>query len=485
MHGQSRNFRQNVRKALADAQLQKALNRIRTGFIAKRREAADKLPEFEALRDQAVAIKNHTLENLDIYLQQFEQQVQARGGHVHWCETPQQARDTILKICQDKQARTVTKGKSMVTEEIALNDWLSSHAVEPVETDLGEYIIQLRHETPSHIVAPAIHVNKEQVAETFRDHHRDGFDTGRDLEEPVALLGEARDVLREKFIRADVGITGANFLIAETGSTVIVTNEGNGDLTQTLAKTHIVVAGLEKMVPTLDDASTLMRILARSATGQEMSVYTSFSTGPRREEDPDGPEDFHVVLLDNGRSALLGGEFQDILRCIRCGACLNHCPVYAAIGGHAYGGVYTGPVGAVLTPVFDGLPVAHDLPKASTFCGRCEAVCPMRIPLPDLMRRWREQARRQGLDSRLSRLGLQLWAFFARRPALYHRLTALKAGLLGRLGRRKGRFSSLPAAAGWTQNRDFPAPQGRTFQQLWDEKNGAREARPGHSEAAE
>src|SRR3954453_9377728 len=262
--------------------------------------------------------------------------------------------------------------------------------LEPVETDLGEYIIQLRKEAPSHIIAPAVHLNKEDVAESFMKAHT-LLDPHRSLEEPRALVNEAREMLRQKFLAADVGITGANFLIAETGSTGIVTNEGNGDLTQTLPRVHIVLASLEKVVPTLEDATTILRVLARSATGQEFSAYTTFSTGPRRPEDLDGPEEFHVVLLDNGRSAMLGTEFQDMLRCIRCGACMNHCPVYGVVGGHAYGWVYPGPMGAVLTPSLIGVDKSGHLPNASTFCGRFESVCPMRIPLPKMMRHWRER----------------------------------------------------------------------------------------------
>ena len=284
----------------------------------------------------------------------------------------------------------MTKGKTMIGEEIDLNDYLEANGITPVETDLGEYIIQLRDEPPSHLIAPAIHLIKEQVAETFRAAHTD-LDPKRPLSEAPALLAEARAMLRSRFLAADVGITGANFLVAETGTSIIVTNEGNGDLTQTLPKIHIVLAWLEKVVPTLEDAATILRVLARSATGQEMSVYTTVSTGPRRPDDLDGPEQYHVVLLDNGRSRMLGSEFHDMLRCIRCGACLNHCPVYHAVGGHAYGWVYSGPIGAVLTPSLLGIEEAGHLPNASTFCGRCESVCPMRIPLPKMMRHWRER----------------------------------------------------------------------------------------------
>ncbi|HDL17018.1 MAG TPA: lactate utilization protein, partial [Rhizobiales bacterium] len=274
-------------------------------------------------------------------------------------------------------------------------------------------------------------------------------------------------VLRDGFLAADVGITGANLLIAETGSSVIVTNEGNGDLTQCLPRVHIVIASIEKAVPTLEDANTILRILARSATGQECSTYTTYSTGPKRSGDPDGPEEFHVVLLDNGRTEMLGGEFHDMLRCIRCGACMNHCPVYGAVGGHAYGWVYPGPMGAVLTPSLIGIDEAGHLPNASTFCGRCEAVCPMRIPLPKLMRHWRMREYEKGNTPARYRWGLKLWAFAARRPWLYHALAGLGASLLARIGKRRGRFRSLPMAGEWTRHRDLPAPQGKTFQQLW------------------
>jgi L-lactate dehydrogenase complex protein LldF len=360
----------------------------------------------------------------------------------------------------------VTKGKSMIAEEIGINPYLEAHGIEPVETDLGEHIIQLRDEPPSHIIAPAIHVDLKGIAETFREHHT-GYDPDRPLDDPPVMLAEAREILRDKFLAADVGITGANFLIAETGSTVIVTNEGNGDLTQTLPKAHIVLASLEKVVPTLEDVAVLLRVLARSATGQEMSVYTTLSTGPRRADDLDGPGQFHVVLLDNGRSGMIGGPLQDILRCIRCGACMNNCPVYKQIGGHAYGWVYPGPIGAVLTPSLIGVEESAHLPNATPLCGKCEEVCPVRIPLPRLMRHWREREFERHLTPRAARYGLGLWAWVARRPALYHFGARLVVGLLGRLGRRRGRFRHLPGAAGWTAARDMPAPEGKTFQQLW------------------
>ena len=459
-------FKENAHAALADVELQRSLEVLETNFIGRRKQVADKLPEFDALRDAARDIKNHTLAHLDLYLEEYERRVVAQGGHVHYAVTAADARSIILDICRAADAKLVTKGKSMIAEEVGLDDFLAEHSITPVETDLGEYIIQIRHEMPSHIIAPALHLSKAQVEADFRRVHTN-LPADRNLDEPEALLAEARAVLREKFLAADVGITGANFLVAETGTSIIVTNEGNGDLTQTLPKVHIVLTSIEKLVPTLEDVAEFLRVLARSATGQEMSVYTTLSTGPRRPGDPDGPREYHVVLLDNGRSAMLGGQFRDMLRCIRCGACMNHCPVYQAVGGHAYGWVYPGPMGAVLTPSLIGIDKAGHLPNASTFCGRCEEVCPVRIPLPKLMRFWREREFERQLSPATVRTGLALWAFFARRPWLYGIATDLAARALALVGRAHGRFRWLPFARGWTDQRDFPAPQGATFQSQW------------------
>ena len=469
MRATSRNFEDNARAGLANDNLQQALGLAQTGFPLRRRLAINRLPEFEALRETGRSIKDHTLEYLDFYLEFYESKVLASGGKVHWASTPQEACNAVLQICRSVGAKTVAKGKSMVAEEVGLNEFLEQNGITPVETDLGEYIIQLRHEPPSHIIAPAIHLIKEQVAETFRAEHR-SLDPDRSLAEPRQMCDEARAILRPHFLAADVGITGANFLVAETGSSIIVTNEGNGDLTQTLPRVHIVMTSLEKLVPTLEDAGTLLRLLARSATGQEFSSYTTISTGPRRAEDLDGPEQYHVVLLDNGRSALIGGEFQDMLRCIRCSACINHCPVYTAIGGHAYGWVYPGPMGAVLTPSLIGIEAAGHLPNASTFCGRCESVCPVKIPLPKMMRSWREREFAAKLSPPVFRTGLSLWAWIARRPALYHVLVEVASRALGWAGRGRGRFRALPLANGWTAVRDLPAPEGRSFQSLWAER---------------
>ncbi len=455
-------FKENAHKALGNAGLQKALARSGPSFIARRTAAVAGLPEFEQLRDVARDIKNHALAYLDFYLEEYERNVIASGGTVHWCADAAAARDAVLAICQKAGARTVTKGKSMIGEEIAVNEHLEKHGITPVETDLGEYIIQLRHELPSHIIAPAFHLNMEDWEAAFRKAHTD-LPADRVFAERRDILTEARTRLREKFLAADVGITGANFLIAETGSSVIVTNEGNGDLTQTLPRVHIVLASIEKCVPTIEDCTSLLRVLARSATGQDFSVYTTFSTGARRPGDLDGPEEYHVILIDNGRSGMIGTEFQDMLRCIRCAACMNHCPVYGAVGGHAYGWVYPGPMGSVLTPSLVGVQEAGHLPNASTFCGKCESVCPVRIPLPKLMRHWREREFERHLTPTTVRTNLGLWAFLARRPQLYRMATGLAVRALRWMARGRGHFTGLPLARGWTAGRDLPAPEGETF----------------------
>lgn len=464
-------FGANVRKALGDVTLQKALGRAKQGFILKRSKAVEALPEFEAIRATAKAIKDHTLAHLDHYLEKFEAQVAASGGQVHWAETPADLARIVTEIARTSGGRKVLKGKSMIGEEAEVNEALAEAGFEAIETDLGEYIIQLAHEPPSHIIAPAIHKTREQIGDLFRKSHHDSR-LGPQQNEVVELVTEARRVLRGHFVSGDVGITGGNFLVAETGSVVLVTNEGNGDLSATLPRVHIVTASIEKVVPTLEDATTMLRLLGRSASGQEMSVYTTLFTGPRRAEDPDGPNEFHVVLLDNGRSKMLGTEFQEMLRCIKCGACLNHCPVYGTVGGHAYGWVYPGPMGSVLTPLMLGLKETRDLPNASTLCGRCEAVCPMSIPLPRMLRAHRTEQHRKGLDAQRQRFALMAWGFVARRPRLYRLLMRFNASVLAKAAGRTGRLSRLPFAKAWTFDRDLPAPQGQGFVSAWHKQRG-------------
>lgn len=469
MKSRADEFEALVREALADKQLRTALSGLRTGLVSQRQIAYESLPQFEAYRTKARDIRDHTLANLDTYLEAYERNAKAAGANVHWAPTAADARTIVLNICKQAGAQLVAKGKSMISEEIGLNECLAAEGIEVVETDLGEYLVQLRGEAPSHIIAPAIHLTPGQVADDFREHHHD-LPPQRVLAEPSDMVGEARAVLRRTFAAANVGITGANFIVAETGSSLIVTNEGNGDLVQSLAKVHVVLASIEKVVPTLADASMLLRVLARSATGQNCTTYTTLSTGPKRADDLDGPSAYHVVLLDNGRSELLASEVREILRCIRCGACINHCPVYETIGGHAYGWVYPGPLGAVLTPGLKGVAATRHLPNASTFCGRCSEVCPVKIPLPDLMRNHREALFRMRANGTLEKLAMGLWGWLAERPGAYHLVARLVVGALGALGRSRGRFRWLPMAGGWCRHRDFPAPEGRTFQQLWNER---------------
>ena len=462
-------FREAAHNAMGDPRLRLALGRIKSHFQMGRSFAAMGFANFEGLRDRGAEIRDYALTHLDTLLEKFERSVAARGGHVHWARDAREAREIVLGILKDAGARTVTKGKSMVTEEIALNRFLEENGMHPIETDLGEYIIQLRDEPPSHIIAPAFHLNKEDVAATFREAHT-ALDPARNLEERTALVAEARTMLRAAFESADAGITGANFLSAEEGAAVIVTNEGNGDLTRLLPKTHIVVTGIEKVVPDLNDVAVLLRLLTRSATGQPITSYVSVMAGPRPAGEADGPENFHVVLVDNGRSRLIGTEAQDTLRCIRCSACLNHCPIYSAIGGHAYGATYPGPIGAALNPNLLGLAQAHHHPNASTFCGRCAEVCPVKIPLPKIMRYWRAREYAAGLAPISTRLGLQLWAFAVKRPALYRLGARLTARILRLFAGKRGTVRALPLMGDWFAMRDFPAPQGKTFQDLWAER---------------
>ncbi|MBS0470784.1 MAG: lactate utilization protein [Proteobacteria bacterium] len=427
--------------------------------------AVQRYGDFEGLRDAGKAIRDYAVTHLDELLVTFETAVNARGGAVHWARDAAEARRLILAILQDAGAKTVTKGKSMVTEEIELNPFLEANGIAPIETDLGEYIIQLRKEPPSHIIAPAFHLSKEQVAETFFASHAE-LDPKRSLEERNALVQEARAVLRRRFESADAGITGANFLSAKEGAAIIVTNEGNGDLTRLLPKTHIVVTGIEKVVADMNDVAVLVRLLPRSATGQPISTYVSVMAGRRGTDESDGPENFHVVLVDNGRSKLIGTEAQDVLRCIRCSACINHCPIYGAVGGHAYGATYMGPIGAALNPGMMGVAEAAHHANASTFCGRCAEVCPVKIPLPKIMRHWRAVEHADGLAPKAITRGLALWAFAAKRPALYRLGASMVARVLKLMG-RGGAVRSVPMRNGWFAVRDFPAPQGQTFMAQW------------------
>ncbi len=462
MDPRSLEFRQQSIAALSNPQLQTALGGIKTGWAGSRSRAALAFPDFEGLREQGRCIRDHALANVGTLLEEFERNLQLAGGRVHWARDAAEANEIIAGLCHDEKAKSITKSKSMVAEEIGLNAYLEAQGFQTIETDLGEYIIQIAGQRPSHLVGPAIHMTKDEVADLFARHH--GLPR---KEEGAELVGEARQILRDYYLNADVGITGANFLVAETGTIITVTNEGNAELTQGLPNRHIVLTGIEKVVPTMREAFVLLRLLARSATGQAFSVYTTAITGPKRKGDLDGPGKLDVVLLDNGRSTMIAGPFREMLRCIRCGACMNHCPVYLAAGGHAYGWVYVGPMGSVLTPNFVGIQAAHTLPNASTFCGKCEEVCPVKIPLPGLMRKLREVQHRGRHNSRTARTLMAAWGFLAVRPPLF-RLANRVAGYSMRLASRgRGRADRLLLAGNWTASRSMPCPEGETFMAQW------------------
>jgi len=447
-------FKARSSAALLDQTLQAALKKAKGGFVEKRAKAISDVENFDSYKQQAQLVKNHTLDHLDFYLNQFEENVVANGGHVHWASTTEQLNNIILHICERRDAKSVIKGKSMVSEETRLNEALESAGIEVTESDLGEYIIQLAKEPPSHIIAPAIHKTRQQVEQLFREFHPLG---DRQLDNIADLVNEARQQLRQKFIQADVGITGANMLIADTGSVMVVTNEGNGDLAATLPKVHIVTASIEKVVPDLESATAILRVLGRSATGQAITAYTSLFSGPQGIDDVDGPEEFHVILLDNQRSQMLGGPFHDMLKCIRCGACLNHCPVYSTVGGHAYGWVYQGPMGSVLTPLMTTLEQSSDLPNASTFCGRCEEVCPMGIPLPEMLRQLRNQEHEAHISPWSTRYSLLGFMWLTRHPALFHRLTRIAHRAMA--NNNFAKFVKKYVLANWYRARELPQNQ--------------------------
>ncbi len=462
MQNTSIHFKRQVTVKLADARLQGALSRLQTRFVGGRSAVIGEIADLQETRSAAAAIRDRVLNDLDQWLLHFEQQATARGAIVHWAETGEDANRIVAEIAAQHGVRTAAKSKSMVSEECGLNDALELAGVKVMETDLGEYILQLAHEAPSHIVAPVVHKNKEEIADLFAEKHQKPRKT-----DIAALCREAREVLRPTFLHADMGISGGNFLVAETGSVLIVTNEGNGRLVTTLPRVHVAITGIEKVVSTLEDAATLLRLLPRSATGQSITNYVSVLTGNKDSTEHDGPEHFHIILLDNGRSNLLGSEMQEMLRCIRCGACMNHCPVYQNIGGHAYGWVYPGPMGSILTPLLGGLEKSPDLPNASTFCGACAAVCPVKIPLPDLLRKLRERQMERGLKSRRETFLLRTWAWLALHPAMYAMATKFGVRLLRMLGGKEKLLHHLPGAPGWSDGRDFPAPAGMTFRELY------------------
>ncbi|HEX5483182.1 MAG TPA: LutB/LldF family L-lactate oxidation iron-sulfur protein [Terriglobia bacterium] len=466
---QSEHIHERAEKTLHDVRLQEAYRSSTLRLYTHRLEAIGQVPGFEPLRDRARALKREVIEHLDEYLAQFADRVEGRGGKVHWAATGDEVCSIVREIAQRAGVKEFVKSKTMVGEEVELNQALEAAGIRPVETDLGELIIQLAGDRPAHIVAPAIHKTRQDVSDLFVEHLHSERTT-----EPERLTAIARRALRQSFVRAEMGVSGANFAVAETGTLVLVENEGNIRFCTTAPRIHVALVGIEKLIPRFDDLAVFLRLLGRSGTGQKLTVYTSLLTGPRREGE-DGPDEMHVVLVDNGRIATLSDEkMREALYCIRCGACLNACPVYRKIGGHAYGWVYSGPIGALITPEFNGIGAARELPFASSLCGACREVCPVRINIPDLLLHLRTKAQDQTAITpssgppRGERSSMRFWAWAMKRPQAYG--TGARLARLGqRLYARNGWIRKLPVfpMSGWTQGRDFPALAPQSFRDWW------------------
>lgn len=458
-------FQQRVRIALNDSRKTHAVALGARHLMEGRSKAVAAFPSMDDFRDRARLIRAHTLSRLDTYLAEFADNVAANGGTVFWAKDAAEATNYVRQLAREKDVRRAVKSKSMVTEEIHLNRELEKDGINVTESDLGEFIIQLAEETPSHIIAPVMHKTRYEVAETFAEKLGTPY-----TDDPIELNNIARAHLREIFLTADMGISGANFAVAESGSICLVTNEGNGRFTTTAPRIHVAILGMEKVVPTFEDLGVMLNVLARSATGQKMSVYTSVITGARRPADPDGPEEFHVVILDNGRSRALASENAEILYCIRCGACLNHCPVFQAIGGHAYGSVYPGPIGSVLSPILFGTEAAGDMPHASTLCGKCQEVCPVRIDLPRMLLNLRASGMDEKSPPAWLKFGIAQYRAAALNPNRWG--TGIKLSAIAtRVLAKNGWVKKLPAPLnGWTDYRHFPAFAPKSFHQLWKER---------------
>lgn len=485
-------FRERSGRAVGDDELQRALRNLDRRLLTARR-VADEHPDW---KDTAAAIRRATLDDLDGWLDRLERSLAAVGAHVHRAATPEDACRIIVGIASARGARTVVKSKSMASEEIDLNDAFAAAGIRSVETDLGEYIVQLAGERPSHMITPAIHKTLPQIRDVLAAEADAPLRDDRD-----ELTAWARERLRRDFLDADIGVTGVNFAVAETGTLVLVTNEGNGRFCTTLPRVQIALMPVEKVVPRLADLATLLPLLARSATEQALSNYVTMITGPRRAGESDGPEALHVVILDHGRRALLGTAYEDMLACVRCGACLNVCPVYRHVGGHAYDAVYSGPMGKVLTPLLSAGTDGADLPFGSTLCGACTDACPVEIPLADLIVRLRagdaaaparvstrvahaprELPRLPGEGystaaaaapvrrSRRTRIAWSWWSRAWSSPAGYRWSTATARAAARFLPARVQ--ARLPFVRAWTTTRELPRPAAKPFRARWREREG-------------
>ncbi len=465
-------FKRRTALALANARLALAVDRGTRRQDGARRDAMTEFEDPLAVRELAARIKDHTLQNLDRYLEQLTDGVERQGGRVHFAETGEDACRIIEEIARSAAVRMIVKSKSMVSEEIELNHHLADAGFEVVETDLGEYILQIGHEKPSHIVAPVIHKSKQDIARLFESVLGVPY-----TEDPPTLTAAARTILREKFKRADMGLTGVNFAVAETGTVCIVTNEGNGRFCTSRPRVLVSLMGMEKIIPRMKDLAVFLKLLGKSGTGQRITCYTALTTGPKRTGDFDGPEEFHLVILDRGRMKILASDYRSTLRCIRCGACLNACPVYRKIGGHAYDSVYPGPIGKLVTPLLNSLAEYENLPQASSLCGACLEACPVRIDIPAMLIRMRNDLLKQGRLPWTWGVGFRLWRVGMQSKLLY-KLGAKLSHWFVDAGARGGWHRTMPGpAAPWTDHRDFPALADRPFHERWHELKSELDAK--------
>ena len=450
-------------KAAGDEQLKRQINSSVTARDAARKLRLLEVPDPDKLRVLAGQIKQHALDNLDYYLDQLTANVEKNGGHVHFATDAAEAKQIIVDIARHHDAKRIVKSKSMVSEEIHLNDALDEAGLNVVESDLGEFIVQISKDRPSHLIAPIVHKSRQDVAKLFSEYFKTEYNDNAET-----LTKQARAYLRDKFRHAEIGMTGGNFLCAETGLVCSVENEGNQRQSVSTPRVMIALVGIEKIVPRMADLAVMLKLLCRSATGNSVTIYTNLYGGPRSFGEKDGPQEFHLVLVDNGRSEILGSEYRETLRCIRCGACLNACPVYRKIGGHAYGSVYPGPIGALITPLFQGLGNFKDLPQASSLCGACYEACPVKINIPKYLVLMRRDINRSHLNGRAERFVYRMWARGMHSPAMYAIIGKLQKWDLRRRARGTGWVQKLPrVAAGWTQIRDMPAPAKKSFHEMW------------------
>lgn len=459
-------FKERIGEGLEDAVMRGAVSSAQERLYKRRMTASEELGNWEKWRELGEDIRQHTLAHLDDYLYQLSESVSRRGGHVFFAKTKEEASAYIQDVAQKKAAKKIVKSKSMVTEEIEMNEALEEIGCEVVESDLGEYILQVDdHEPPSHIVAPALHMTKEQIREVF--HEKLGYDMSETPEEMTKFV---RALLREKFLQADIGVTGCNFAVADTGSICLVTNEGNADLVTSIPKTHIAVMGMERLVPTMEELDVLVGLLCRSAVGQKLTSYISV-VGPKGEGEVDGPEEFHLVIVDNGRSNILGTEFQPVLQCIRCAACINVCPVYRHVGGHSYGSIYPGPIGAVLSPLLGGYDDYQELPFASSLCAACTDACPVKIPLHELLIKHRQViVEKEGRAPKAEMMAMKMFGMGASTPRMYRFGTKAAPVLLKRMASNGQISKGAGPLKNWTEIRDLPAPSKERFRDWFKKK---------------